>query len=272
MQTHFLLLFFLVSCSNPFEGRGKLVFRDIQQETILENQFKEELAFAKKREWETIVREAKESFDDIRPLLVKKCFDCHDANTKLPLYARVFPNINPLTKHQADGLKALDFSEKFPLKAQGNPSQLSLLNAFRSSVQDKTMPIASYTAVYRSSKITPEDQELIFAWIDPLVEKIQSYHERYSDNVLTGPQILEQKCFRCHANGVKKGGFGEMENTEKLFKGKFVDLEDPSQSILYTISHDGEMPPNPREALTQEELIIFREWLEQEAPKYKPKP
>ena len=134
------------------------------------------------------------------------------------------------------------------------------------------MPIASYTAVYRSSKITTEDQEIILAWVDTIIEKLRSYDERYSDNVSTAPQILEQKCYRCHANGVKKGGFGEMENTEKLFKGKFVDLEDPSQSILYTISHDGEMPPNSREALTQDELITLRDWLEQEAQKYKPRP
>ena len=213
---------------------------------------------------EAILSDAKSSFENIRPIIERKCFDCHDANTRLPLYGRIFPGINPVHKHQVDGLKALDFSETFPLKAKGNPPQLSLLKSIKNSVIDRSMPLKSYRTVYRSRKITDEDQELILGWVDPLIERLEDYQSKYESVEIgsaAAPKILEMKCFRCHANGNSKGGFGDMQDKKKLFAGKFINLNDPLNSKVLTTAVSGEMPPNQRDALTEEELFSLREWL-----------
>jgi hypothetical protein len=271
-----VFLFFVSSCSNPFDGRGNLVFRDLKQEEIdalqrredelrVQEELRRQFLMEKKKAMEAIIRDARKSFEDIRPIIKRKCFDCHDANTKLRLYARIFPRVNPLFKHQQDGLKALDFSDTYPLKALGNPPQLSLLKSIRNSVIDRTMPLKSYRLVYRSRAITDEDQEKILSWVDPLIQKIEDYEAKYEtiseDISLQARKIFEQKCFRCHANGNSKGGFGEMEKTDELLRSKYVYPQDPAQSDLYTICASGEMPPNKRDALTINELMIIQDWL-----------
>lgn len=219
----------------------------------------------------TIVKDANDTFEDIRPIITRKCFDCHDANTKLRFYARVFPNINPLFKHQENGLKALDFSTTYPLTAQGNPPQLSLLKSIRNAVIDRTMPLKSYRFVYRSRAINDEDEQKILAWVDPLIQRLEDFEAKYesptNDVALEARKIFEQKCFRCHANGNAKGGFGELEMTEKLLKSKYVNHKDPTQSELYTITASGEMPPNKRDALSDKELFILQDWLIQATQK-----
>ncbi len=277
----FIPLFLLASCSNPFDGRGKLVFRDLNQEEIEAAQRKadalreqeearRQFLLEKKMAMESIIKDANETFEDIRPIIERKCFDCHDANTKLRFYARVFPRINPLFKHQEDGLKALDFSSTYPLKAQGSPPQLSLLRSIRNSVIDRTMPLKSYRLVYRSRAINDEDEQKILAWTDPLIQRLEDYEAKYessNDVSLEAGKIFEQKCFRCHANGNAKGGFGDMEKTDKLLASRFVNPKDPAQSELYTISASGEMPPNKRDALTDKELFILQDWLVQATQK-----
>jgi mono/diheme cytochrome c family protein len=270
MKTILMLsLFLMAACSNPFDGRGKLVFRDMKQEEIDAIKAKEDarkhFLIEKKLVMETIVKDANDSFEDIKPIITRKCFDCHDSNTKLRFYARILPGINPLFKHQENGLKALDFSGNYPLQAQGNPPQLSLLKSFRNAVIDRTMPLKSYRFVYRSKAITDEDQERILAWIDPLITRLEDYEAKYestsNDVALEAHKIFEQKCFRCHANGNKKGGFGGMENTEKLVTSKYVNSENPDQSELNTITLNGKMPPNKRDALTDQESLILQDWL-----------
>ncbi len=268
-------LFLLVSCSNPLDGRSKLYFRDLQGEALQEALSKaealrlkeiarQEFLKEKKLTMEAILTDAKVNFESIRPIIERKCFDCHDANTRLPLYGRIFPGINPVHKHQVDGLNALDFSGTFPLMAKGNPPQLSLLNSIRNSVIDRSMPLKSYRTIYRSRKITNEDQELILAWVDPLIQRLEDYESKFESREIGAPaalKIMEMKCFRCHANGNSKGGFGDMQDKKKLLAGKYVNLNDPLNSKLLTSVMSGEMPPNQREALTEDELFSLREWL-----------
>jgi len=75
------------------------------------------------------------------------------------------------------------------------------------------------------------------------------------------------KCFRCHANSNHRGNFGNMENSESLLKSKYVNLERPEDSYLFTIIADGKMPPSKLDKLTLDEMDTVREWLELEAKK-----
>lgn len=227
----------------------------------------------KKKAWVKIITDANSSFEPIKPILSKKCFDCHDSNRRLPLYGRILRRINPVYKHQRDGLKVLDFKDVFPLTVKGKarPSQISLLKAIKNSVIDRTMPIRSYTIVYRSRKVFASDEEKILNWVNPIIAQIENYKEKFEPAIDDGSfkykakKIFENKCFRCHANGAHKGRFGDMEKMKELVMSKYVNLETPSNSLLHTVIASGDMPPSSRDALTDEELSFVLEWLKEEA-------
>jgi cytochrome c5 len=227
----------------------------------------------KEKAWGKIVVDANSSFEPIKPILSRKCFDCHDSNRKLPLYGRILRRINPVYKHQRDGLKVLDFKDVFPLTVKGKarPSQISLLQAIKNSVIDRTMPIRSYTIVYRSRKVFASDEEKILNWVNPIITQIENYKEKFEPAIDDGSfkfkaqKVFENKCFRCHANGAHKGRFGDMEKMKELVLSKYVNLETPSKSLLHTIIASGDMPPSSRDALTDEELSFVLEWLKEEA-------
>jgi len=258
----------MASCSNPFQGQGSLHFKvkDFKQDPLVEEERLRALRLEKELAWKTIVVEAVDSFSEIESTVQKKCFACHDAKTKTPIYGRVFTRVNPIYHHQQDGIKALDFSQKFPLIAKGNPSQIALLKAIRNEVLDRTMPIKAYTSVYRKRKINQTDEEKILAWTDPLIEKLEEFEKRFDVSQLDVnsqmTKVFEQKCFRCHANGNDRGNFGEMQDVKKLVKGKFVNMQNPLDSAIYKLSVSKKMPPNPRDALEDQELLLLGEWLE----------
>ena len=273
----FLLLSFAFTSCFQDEGKGPLY---ISPKTISSNKLpssveenlrrKFKLLEEKNLEWKEIQKDALSSFKKIEKIVRKKCYDCHDSNTKLPFYRRPFPRINPINRHQVEGLEAFDFARKFPLKSLGSDNQLSLLNAFRNSVLDRTMPLKSYRLVYPFRKIKKKDQVVLLGWIDPLIEKIEQFEEKYSELVIdTSPKGMAQrvfsaKCFRCHANGTSKGGFGGMEDLEALKKSNFVNLKNPTLSEIFTISQSNEMPPNIKEKLNEEELEIILLWIQED--------
>lgn len=265
-----------VSCSK----RGELKFSDPESEaqTLAREEAqraaereKERLArieqekIQKKMDMDEIILSANEEFKVIEPMIQRKCFSCHDANTKLPFYGRIFPSRNPVNHHQVDGLAALDFSKVFPLQSKGNAPQLALLKAIRASAVDRTMPLRSYTFVYPKRKIFDEDEAAILAWTDPLIAKLEAFEEKYKPKPV-GPAAetlatFEQKCFRCHANGAARGGFGGMEKMDELRDGKYANREIPENSELYKEMASGSMPPDPRQRVTQEELQSIRDWM-----------
>lgn len=285
MKYAILPLLFLVSCGNPLSSSKVTPLRFADESTIAaEAQLKLITKEADRKKWlaqknaamAEINKEANETFLEISDIVQSKCFSCHDSNTKLPIYGRIFKKINPVTKHQVEGLKSLDFAGGFPFKAPGNPPQISILKSIRNAVSERTMPIKAYTLVYPHKKITDEDEKKILDWIDPVVEKLSAFELLYNsgDNSPAGQakKVLELKCFRCHASGNTKGDFGNMEKMDELLKGKFVNLEQPDQSKLYNLMAKGKMPPNKLEALSVDELNTVRDWLEAEAKKLKSRP
>lgn len=269
MKLYLILLIFLMACGNPFGKKGPLKFQTIPDDAATQRRRASEALErenAQKKAWSDIEIFANNSFKEVRPIFEKKCISCHDSTFKLPFYGRIFRRKNPITKHQIDGIKALDYANNFPLKAQGNPSQLVLLKSIKHSVVERTMPLKIYTAFYPKRKISDKDEEKIIAWIDPLIERLEEYERKYTvlDQSIQGRtvKLFEQKCFQCHANGNARGSFGGMQDTASLIKSKYVDLNDPMKSVLYVVSENKEMPPNQNEALNAEELTLLQDWLE----------
>jgi len=270
------LIFSLSSCFKSKE-KGALFITDKTAETnnlapsplLDELQRRIRLLEEKEKDWKEIKDGALLEYKKIEKIVRKKCYDCHDSDTKLPFYGRPLPSINPVNRHQVEGLLALDFAAKFPLTSKGSQNQIALLTAFRNSVVEKSMPLKSYTLVYPFRKIRKKDQKKLLAWIDPLIEKIKDFEDKYAE-VLLDPtpagrakKVFVGKCFRCHANGISKGGFGEMEDLEALKKSKFVNLKNPTASEIYSISVSKQMPPNPKEALSEQELQDVLDWIQE---------
>ena len=242
----------------------------------------EELKEEKKREWQRIEIFAKETYQNIKPIIDKKCFDCHHEKAKIPIYGRIFRRRNPVFLHLKDGIEAIDFSREFPLRTSDRFSireqepevkastQISYLKAINEEVEKRSMPLKSYTFVYPKRKVFKSDEERILGWTQPLIKQMEEFKDKYrsleSDNSPAGKitRLFEAKCFRCHANGQRRGGFGNMEDLEKLKKSKYVEFDNPENSELYTISVSGRMPINPKERLTQEELDTILDWVREE--------
>jgi len=251
-----------------------------------------ELLERKKEDWEEIIVEGLENFKIIEPIFKNKCYACHDSDRGLPWYGKPFKERNSVYHHYIDGIAALDFSTKFPLTSKGTNNQVALLNGIKNAVLDETMPLKVYTRFYPRRKITPQDKMAVKYWVEPLVEKIEAWEQKYIYNLEDKPlftikecdenptpmpqidlqasrrkvdRVFSAKCFRCHANGVSKGGFGDMHDLEKLKSSTFVNLREPDLSDLYLISQSGEMPPSARDRLTNEEVQIILEWINAEA-------
>lgn len=275
----FLSILLLLSSCFKSKEKGALYLTEKKNETeslnipnpIVEDLERQIRLFEEKElEWKEIQKDALYEYKKIEKIVRKKCYDCHDSDTKLPLYGRVLPSINPVNHHQVDGIKALDLVHKFPLKAEGNPPQVALLKSFRNAVIDRTMPLKIYTKVYPFRKIRKKDQKKLLAWLNPLIEKVEAFNEKYeSINLDPSPagrakRVFANKCMRCHGNGVSKGGFGGMEDLEALKKSKFVNLDNPTESELYLLSYNKKMPPNIRESLTDEELQTILDWIQED--------
>lgn len=277
-----LLLFTAVLTSCGGKDKSALKFRDAKTEALeaaiaktakqlANEEAKKKILAEKNLVWEEINTEARESYKNIKDLVENKCTNCHDANFKLPFYGRIAKGINPVHKHQVDGLASWDFSGGFPFKAKGNPPTIALLKSIKNAFIERTMPIKSFTIVYPGKKISDNDEKRIIDWVDPIIEKLEDFDKRFNpkstDVATRAVKILELKCYRCHAVGNEKGKFGDMEKTAELIKGKFIDLERPDQSILYTQIFQGKMPPSKLEALDMDEMNTIRDWLELEAKK-----
>lgn len=271
-----LILSSLVSCLHKKE-KGALFLTDKarQSNPFIDSSITESLERRirlleeKDLEWKEIRGEALTSYKKIEKIVRKNCYDCHDSDTKLPFYGRPFPSVNPINRHQVEGLEAFDLAEKFPLKSKGSDNQLSLLSAFKYSIVEKTMPIKSYTLFYPFRKVTKKEQKKLLAWIDPLIERVKNFEDKYAEVILdTTPtgmakRVFATKCFRCHANGITKGGFGGMQDLEALKASKYIDTDNPTLSEIYTISLSKEMPLNIKEALSEEELESVLSWIQE---------
>jgi mono/diheme cytochrome c family protein len=225
----------------------------------------------KEADWKELVAFAQDSFMQVQPIFKSSCYSCHDQETPLPFYGKPFPDKNSIKKHRDDGLDALDFSTQFPLKAKGDPAQAVLLKSIKSAVLDRTMPLKIYTTLLPWKRLTKKEQRKIVAWIDPLLVELEKFEAKYADNEDTSLKgqvyrIFEAKCFQCHANGNRRGGYGGMENLDSVLTSAFVNSQDPSSSKLLGLlarTQEPAMPPSARMTLTPEEVDLIRDWLEE---------
>lgn len=101
---------------------------------------------------------------DVKPILQKKCFDCHSQATKYPWYYKV-PGVKQLIDSDIEEAKKhLDFSNDFPFGGHG--VLVEDLVAIGSVVKENSMPPFRYWILHSGSGLSEEDRGIILEWID----------------------------------------------------------------------------------------------------------
>lgn len=107
---------------------------------------------------------------DVSALLKRACYDCHSNNTNYPWYAEVQPAGWWLASHVNDGKRHLNFSEfaaYTPKRAKTKAGEIV------DEVEEKKMPLKSYTWMHPEARLTVEEIKLIIAWAEDLEAKIK---------------------------------------------------------------------------------------------------
>ena len=106
---------------------------------------------------------------NVAALLQRACYDCHSNNTRYPWYAEVQPAGWWLASHVNDGKRHLNFSEfsSYPAKRAKTKA-----GEIIDEIEEKKMPMKSYTLLHPEARLTPEEIKLIIAWAEDLEAKI----------------------------------------------------------------------------------------------------
>lgn len=105
----------------------------------------------------------------VRAVLARACYNCHSNNTVYPWYAEAQPVGWWLRSHINDAKQHLNFSEfgTYTAKRAGKK-----LDSLIDEVEQKTMPLKSYTWMHAEARLTPADIKLLTAWAGDLRDEI----------------------------------------------------------------------------------------------------
>jgi hypothetical protein len=106
----------------------------------------------------------------VKQVLEKACMDCHSNNTRYPWYSRLQPVDWWLNDHVQDGKKGLNFDEytNKPLRYQYHKMEETI-----EMVEDKEMPLKSYTWTHRDARLTDNERLLIVNWARSVMKTME---------------------------------------------------------------------------------------------------
>lgn len=104
---------------------------------------------------------------EVLSLLRSTCYDCHSHETRWPGYTRITPISWWTVAHVQDGRKELNFSD-WPYD---RPRRMrSHLRNIATEVEDKSMPLPSYTWIHRESRLTDQQRQILVDWAEKEIE------------------------------------------------------------------------------------------------------
>lgn len=107
---------------------------------------------------------------EVESILKRACFDCHSNNTNYPWYTNIQPVGWWLQNHINEGKEELNFSEfaaYSPKKADHKLEEVVEL------VEEKEMPLESYTWVHKDAVLNAQEIETLVNWAKGLRATIQ---------------------------------------------------------------------------------------------------
>ncbi|TCP28546.1 heme-binding protein [Tenacibaculum skagerrakense] len=109
---------------------------------------------------DAFVTETKPS-QEVQKILKNACYDCHSDKTNYPWYHSVAPINFWMNHHVEDGKKHLNFSKwaAYSLKRKEHK-----MEEFWEEVEEKHMPLNSYTWTHSEAKLTDEQITEVVNW------------------------------------------------------------------------------------------------------------
>ena len=109
----------------------------------------------------------------VQAILKKACYDCHSNSTRYPWYAYIQPFGWMMNSHIKDGKAELNFNDFGSYSAR---RQRSKIKAIAASINDGSMPLASYTLIHKDAKLNHTEKNLILNWLRGIEEESSRKH------------------------------------------------------------------------------------------------
>ena len=114
----------------------------------------------------TFIQETKAN-KQIEGILQKACYDCHSNNTTYPWYSKITPVNFWMNHHIEEGKEELNLSE---WSNYSNKKKKHKLDEMYEEVEEKHMPISSYTLTHSNAKLTDKEIEVFVQWAKSVME------------------------------------------------------------------------------------------------------
>lgn len=98
---------------------------------------------------------------EVAAILDRSCQDCHSNATRWPWYSNFAPPSWLLVDHVNEGRQHLNLSEWGRLDKRRASNKLEEIC---DEVKTGAMPMASYTWIHRSARLSPEDAKILCDW------------------------------------------------------------------------------------------------------------
>lgn len=109
--------------------------------------------------------------EDVKLILKQSCFDCHSNNTRYPWYSNITPVNYWMSAHIDEAQEELNFStwNKYTIKKKDHK-----LEKLIEELEEKEMPLPSYTWTHSEAKLTDSQIESMIAWAKQVRVKYSS--------------------------------------------------------------------------------------------------
>ncbi|MGE8511764.1 MAG: heme-binding domain-containing protein [Chryseobacterium culicis] len=101
--------------------------------------------------------------ENVQSVLTNSCYDCHSNSTHYPFYSYIQPLSYYLEKHIKKGKEELNFNE---WGSYSRRKQTNKLESIVNQIQQKKMPLTSYTYLHPEAKLSEKQIEEMTSWIE----------------------------------------------------------------------------------------------------------
>lgn len=99
--------------------------------------------------------------ENVKTILENTCYDCHSSYTRYPWYNNITPVNYWMAEHIRNGSKHLDFSKWADYSVKRKDHKLEEVIEM---VEEKEMPLPSYTWTHKDANLSDEQIESILTW------------------------------------------------------------------------------------------------------------
>ncbi|MDR3022785.1 heme-binding domain-containing protein [Chryseobacterium sp.] len=103
--------------------------------------------------------------ENVQSVLTTSCYDCHSNSTHYPFYSYIQPLSYYLEKHIKKGKEELNFSE---WGSYSHRKQTNKLESIANQIQQKKMPLSSYTYLHPEAKLSEKQRGEMVRWIEQM--------------------------------------------------------------------------------------------------------